>query len=207
MSGTEIKQEGGFFTRFATFDLVVIAIFVGLWYGLQQVLFVGIVAVPAPISWIVSVILYELLAMTLVMLAATIIKKGGTVFLIFFLHGLLEVVLFPNIFSLVGLVADIMPGILIEVFFYATGGYPGGPWALQSTIKTGIGATFRALVTYPFQLLLLTVTFPEYVEFVEFFYGINYGVFIILNVVIGVIFGFIAGILGYSIGQKVKEAI
>lgn len=204
---SEIETEGGFFKRFATFDLVVIAIFVGVWYGLQQVLFVGVAAVPAPISWVLSVIFYELLAMTLVMLAATIIRKGGTVFLIFFLHGLLEVVLFPNIFSLVGLVADVLPGILIEVFFYGTSGYPSGPWAMTSSVKTGLGATLRALVTYPFQLLLLTITFPEYVEFVEFFYGFNYGVFIILNVVIGVIFGFIAGIIGYSIGQKVREAI
>ena len=33
----ETKQEKGFFKRFATFDLVVIAILVGAWYGLQQI--------------------------------------------------------------------------------------------------------------------------------------------------------------------------
>jgi len=197
----ETEQEKGFFKRFATFDLVVIAIFVGVWYGVQQIWFIGLAAIPAPLSWVVSVIVYELLAMTLVLLAATIIRKSGTVFLIFFLHGLLEVVLFPNIFSVIGLVSDIIPGALIEAFFYITGGYP------NNSLKAGIGACLRAIVFYPFQLLLLTVTYPEYVAFVEFFFGVPYGVFIVLNVIVGVIFGFIAGIIGYRIGLKVKEAI
>ena len=130
----ETKQEKGFFKRFATFDLVVIAILVGAWYGLQQIWFIGRAAIPAPVSWIVSGIAYTLFAMILVLLAATIIRKGGTVFLIFFLHGLLEVVLFPNIFSVIGLASDIIPGALIEAFFYFTGGYP------NNSLKAGIGA-------------------------------------------------------------------
>lgn len=201
MSKIETDQEKGFFKRFATFDLVVIAILVGVWYGVQQIWFIGLAAIPAPVSWVVSVVVYELLAMTLVLLAATVVRKGGTVFLIFFLHGLLEVVLFPNIFSVIGLVSDIMPGVLIEAFFYFTGGYP------NNYLKSGIGASLRSIIFYPFQLLLLTITYPEYVEFVEFFFGVPYGLFIVLNVILGVIFGFIAGIIGYRIGLKVKEAI
>ena len=54
---------------------------------------------------------------------------------------------------------------------------------------------------------MLIVTYPEYVAFVEFFFGVPYGLFIVLNVLVGVIFGFVAGILGYRIGLKVKEAI
>ena len=201
MSEMKTEQEKGFFSRFATFDLVLIAIFVGVWYGVQQIWFIGIAAIPAPVSWIFSIILYELLALTLVMLAATVIKKGGTVFLIFFLHGLLEVVIFPNIFSVIGLASDIMPGVLIEVFFYITGGYP------NSSLKSGIGACLRAIVFYPFQLLMIAITYPEYPEIVLFFYGLPYGLYIVLSVVIGVVVGFIAGILGYRIGLKVKEAI
>ncbi|MFX1521758.1 MAG: hypothetical protein ACFFCD_17775 [Promethearchaeota archaeon] len=201
MSEMENDQEKGFFKRFATFDLVVIAILVGVWYGVQQIWFIGLAAVPAPISWIVSIVVYELLAMTLVLLAATVVRKGGTVFLIFFLHGLLEVVIFPNIFSVIGLVSDVIPGVLIEAFFYITGGYP------NTLIKSGIGGCLRSIVFYPFQLLLLTITYPEYVAFVEFFFGVPYGLFIVLNVIVGVIFGFIAGIIGYRIGLKVKEAI
>jgi hypothetical protein len=197
----ETDQEKGFFKRFATFDLVVIAILVGVWYGVQQIWFIGLAAIPAPISWIVSIIVYELLALTLVLLAATIIRKGGTVFLIFFLHGLLEVVLFPNIFSVIGLASDIIPGVLIETFFYVTGGYP------DNSLKAGIGASLRAIVFYPFQLGMLTITYPEYVAIVEFFFGLPYGVYIILSVIVGVIVGFIAGIIGYRIGLKVKEAI
>jgi hypothetical protein len=201
MSEMENDKEKGFFKRFATFDLVVIAILVGVWYGVQQIWFIGLAAVPAPISWIVSIIVYELLAMTLVLLAATVVRKGGTVFLIFFLHGLLEVVIFPNIFSVIGLVSDVIPGVLIEAFFYIAGGYP------NNHLKSGIGGCLRSIVFYPFQLLLLTITYPEYVAFVEFFFGVPYGVFIVLNVIVGVIFGFIAGIMGYRIGLKVKEAM
>jgi hypothetical protein len=197
----ETEQEKGFFKRFATFDLVVIAILVGVWYGVQQIWFIGLAAIPAPFSWVVSIIVYELLSLTLVLLAATIIRKGGTVFLIFFLHGLLEVVLFPNIFSVIGLASDIIPGVLIETFFYVTGGYP------NNSLKAGIGACLRAIVFYPFQLGMLTITYPEYVAFVEFFFGLSYGVYILLNVIIGVIVGFVAGIIGYRIGLKVKEAI
>ena len=43
MSEMKTEQEKGFFSRFATFDLVLIAIFVGVWYGVQQIWFIGFI--------------------------------------------------------------------------------------------------------------------------------------------------------------------
>jgi len=200
----EIKPEKKrkFFERFSTFDIVLIAMIIGIWYALQQ-LWYGLCQLFPPIYyWIPMVVLYELLVLPFVIVGGTLINKRFTILLLFILHGLISIVLYGIIFGGFECLVDIISGAAIELFLLTTGNY------LKRPLQGGMALVIRAIIYYPISLLITAyVTYIGYAEMVEYMYLIPFGLFILLNILLGAGCGFAGGLYGYYLGKKAKESI